>query len=216
MYQLRNLINRRSVVSDVSKDMNSCEDFLELVTKAHIVAAAISLVGAEDVANLSENILSGNSSSTLHSVAKSICAKLVTITFQAGHTPSSQNPDHVLEYAKETLSLGLLYLEFKDAIREGDGERVLRCWKYFWLFFRATGHTNYCLEAFNTLMQYYYILPPRYAEEMLWGRFINARGKAGHNISADLHMEHLNRHIKDSVRHLGANKTPQAVKRAGK
>jgi hypothetical protein len=101
MYQLRNLINRRSVVSDVSKDMNSCEDFLELVTKAHIVAAAISLVGAEDVANLSENILSGNSSSTLHSVAKSICAKLVTITFQAGHTPSSQNPDHVLEYAKE-------------------------------------------------------------------------------------------------------------------
>ena len=48
------------------------------------------------------------------------------------------------------------------------------------------------------------------------GSFHQSRGKAGHNICAYLHMEHLNRHIKDSFRHLGANKTPQAVKRAGK
>ena len=90
----------------------------------------------------------------------------------------------------------MLFLEFKDAIREGDGTRVLCCWKYFMLVFRASGHTNYCLEAFNLFVQYYYTLTPRLAEQMLWGRFINNEGKMGHNISCDLHMEHLNRTIK--------------------
>ena len=124
--------------------------------------------------------------------------------------------DHVLEYARETLTLGMLFLEFKDSIREGDGNRVLRCWKYFLFLFRASGHVNYCIEAFNLLMQYYYTLTPRLAEQMLWGRFINYEGKPGHNISADLHMEHLNRTCKDAINHLGANKTPNAITRTGK
>ena len=38
---------------------------------------------------------------------------------------SKDTLDHTLEYAKELLSLGLFYLEFQDAIREGDGLRVL-------------------------------------------------------------------------------------------
>ena len=37
----------------------------------------------------------------------------------------------------EVLSLGLFYLEFKDAIREGDGLRVLRCYKYLLPLFRT-------------------------------------------------------------------------------
>ena len=35
---------------------------------------------------------------------------------------TSKDDDHVRAYAKEVLSLGLLFIEFKDAIREGDGE----------------------------------------------------------------------------------------------
>ena len=87
--------------------------------------------------------------------------------------------------------MGLLLLEFKDSIREGDGHRVLWCWKYFLLIFRAMQHKNYCIEALNLLLQYHYILPQRYAEQMLWGHFINSEGGPGQ--SADLHMEHLNR-----------------------
>ena len=65
-------------------------------------------------------------------------------------------------------------------------------------------------------MQYYYILPKQYAEQMLWGHFINSEGGPGHNISADLYLEHLNKLLKDTICHLGANKTPQAIIRAGK
>eukprot|EP00731_Ephydatia_muelleri_P035780 Em0160g1a len=168
LFQLRNLINRRNVVSDV----------------------------------------------TVSSIAKTLCSDVVTLSFAA--KPSTGSADCVMEYAKETLSLGLLLLEFNDAIREGDGCRVLRCWKFLFLFFRAAGHKNYCIEAFHLLMQYYYTLTPRCAEQMLWGRFVNSVGGPGHNISGDLHMEHLNRILKDTVSHLGANKTPKSIVRAAK
>ena len=150
----------------------------------------------------------------LESVAGKIVSSFVDLSFTKKSSPKGQ--DHVLEYAKEALTMGLFYLEFKDAIREGDGDRVLRCWKYLFLYFRATGHTNYCSEALNLLSHYYYLLPPRYAEQLKWNRFINMQGLPGANIPADLHLEHLNRVCKEAIQHLGANKTPRAVSRIGK
>ena len=43
-----------------------------------------------------------------------------------------EDNDNILSYACEVLTLGLLYLQFVDGIREGDGSRILKCWKYFW------------------------------------------------------------------------------------
>ena len=37
------------------------------------------------------------------------------------------NTDKANLYSRCLLGLGLFYLEYSDAIREGDGERVLRC-----------------------------------------------------------------------------------------
>ena len=39
--------------------------------------------------------------------------------------------DGVAMYAKELISLGLLYSELNDSKREGDGDRVLLCCKFF-------------------------------------------------------------------------------------
>ena len=39
--------------------------------------------------------------------------------------------DSVQEYAGDVLSLGLFYLEFCDAIKDGDGLCLLQCWRYF-------------------------------------------------------------------------------------
>ena len=94
--------------------------------------------------------------------------------------------------------MGLLPLEFKDATREGDGDRVLQCWKYF-LYFRATGHMKYCLEALNIQSHYYYSPLPQYAEQVKWNQFINIQGLTGTNISADLYLEHLNRVHKEAI-----------------
>ena len=45
LYQLRNLINRRSVVKKVKSNVNACEDFLELVVTGYIVAGAMEVLG---------------------------------------------------------------------------------------------------------------------------------------------------------------------------
>ena len=39
-------------------------------------------------------------------------------------------------------------MEFKDAIREGDGRRIIRVWKVFMLYFHYARHKNYKHEAF--------------------------------------------------------------------
>ena len=122
----------------------------------------------------------------------------------------------VYDYTCEVLSLGLLYLHFKDAVREGDGTRVMLAWKYFLLIFKATKHKNYALEALTMLTQYFLTLPPNLAEQLKWSRFINVHGFPGCNISADLHMEHMNRIVKTTIAGLGANKTDKAIIRAGK
>ena len=54
------------------------------------------------------------------------------------------------------LSSGLLLMEFIDAIREGDGTRIMRVWKYLLLQFKVERRTNYSVEAFIILAQYHF------------------------------------------------------------
>ena len=122
----------------------------------------------------------------------------------------------VLQYAREVLSLGLLILEFKDAVREGDGDRVLLVWKYFLPLFKASGRKNYANEALTLLSQYHLTFPPYLAEQLKWSQFVNVQGLLGHNISCDLHMEHLNRVVKTAINGLGSNKSEKAIVRAGR
>ena len=127
-----------------------------------------------------------------------------------------QQLDRVCEYAKEVLSLGLLLLEFNDSLHEGDGDRNLRCCRYFLPLFKASNRTNYSVEAFTLLAQEKFLLSPRMAMQLKWSRTINVHGRPGKNIPADLHMEHLNRECKDALRGLGANITDHSIQRVGK
>ena len=45
LFQLRNLINRRNVVTKVKTDMNATEDFFEVITASHIVAVTLHTCG---------------------------------------------------------------------------------------------------------------------------------------------------------------------------
>ena len=150
----------------------------------------------------------------LHSVASQIV--LLYVDMEAQLNSKEEYDDKVQGYACEILSHGLLYLEFSDGIREGDGFRILRCWRFLMLVFKASRHKNYSIEALNLLCQYHFFLSPRQAQQLLWSRCINTHGVPGCNIPADLFMEHLNRICKLAVVNLGANKTPSALERIGK
>ena len=72
------------------------------------------------------------------------------------HNECPIESDHILSYAKETPSLGMLCMEFCDSIYEGDGLRILRCWKYMLLLFKATNKYKYAIQALRLLFQYYF------------------------------------------------------------
>ena len=124
--------------------------------------------------------------------------------------------DGIHDYASMVLADGLLLLEFKDAIREGDGIRILRCWKVFLMYFTYAKHQNYQHEAFYTLSLVNAIASPRVASQLTWGRVLNFNGGSGHNIPLDLHMEHLNRTVKDYVANLGENFAEKSIIQCGK
>ena len=110
--------------------------------------------------------------------------------------------DHKFEYTREVITLGLLYFEFSNSIREGDGNRILRCWRYFLLLFKAARREKYSVEAFILLVQYHFIFTERMKMQLLWSRTINVHGKRGRNIPMDLQMEHFNRECKGAIGHL--------------
>ena len=95
------------------------------------------------------------------------------------NNPVEPSRDGVYEYTKNLLSIGCLYLLFKDAIKEGDGMRVLDYYRYLMPIFINSGRRNYAIEAFNLLYQYHYDLPPQQAQQLIWSRFVNTAGRKG-------------------------------------
>ncbi|KAL5473463.1 hypothetical protein EMCRGX_G027952 [Ephydatia muelleri] len=84
--------NRKSVTTNVTKDMNTQEDFLQLVTQAHVFAAAMQLLGCRSVTELRSKIT--NDISGDQAALNSLAAEISMETTSAARTL-----DHVSEYA---------------------------------------------------------------------------------------------------------------------
>ena len=189
----------------------------------YILSATMTLLDIKEIdeiplsipANLASESYSIKKQS-LENIVHEVVDRFVNIELFPSSSGVVEDRDEVYEYAREALTLMLLHEEFKDAIREGDGERVLRVWKFLLIIFKASNKSNYSIEAFNLLAQYYILLPPRLSQQLLWSRFINTHGKQGRNIPCDLHLEHLNRSLKTAICSLGANILPNAIERAGR
>lgn len=124
--------------------------------------------------------------------------------------------DGVFDYGSAVLNDGMLLFEFEDAIREGDGERILRCWKALLIYFHAAGHSNYTKEAIMLQALVKASATPMVSAQLTWSRTVSIRGGSGKNVPVDLHNEHLNRLVKTAVAHVGANVTPAAILQCGK
>ena len=59
-------------------------------------------------------------------------------------------------------------------------------------------------------------MEPSAAFTLIWERFVNTRGIRGHNISMDLHLEHLNNFLKELLRDLRSNLNEENADRVSK
>ena len=205
--------------------VSACEDFLIHVVETHIVSAcmtAFDMSSVGDTPTCISAMLEEDDSLQQRRVLLGAINKVLTshvnFSMDSSSQVQGQEPqlDHILEYGREVMTLGLLYMEFLDGVREGDGERILRCWRYFLLIFKATGRKNYSIEAFTLLSQYHFLFSERMRMQLQWSRTVNVHGRIGKNVSCDLHMEHLNRECKGSIGELGANITDNSIQRVGR
>ncbi len=60
----------------------------------------------------------------------------------------ADSPDDVFNYCTARVNLCLLWWSVDDAVKEGDGERIIRFWKYFLLYYKAYGHHKDAYAAF--------------------------------------------------------------------
>ena len=200
LYQLKGLINRTGVPLDPSNNMKGAEDFLMVVLSSHIVAAA-------------KTILTNNSSvDSANILADKVLEKYFRVTVPGVKFKGQKKNDSVYLYATDFMSVGLIWHGFHDAIKEGDGDRVLRYWKFL-LIFKATKCRNYSKEAVNLLLQVQ-TLSPRLSAQLKWSRFVNTTGRAGCNIPCDLFLEHMNRRLKMMIRNMGSNVTDSSITQA--
>lgn len=101
---------------------------------------------------------------------------------QTGELEDSSECDDMLAYQKALMEYGLLLLNFKDAISEGDGDRNLRCWKFFLLHLRNDKRsTKYALEALYLMFQVNSLLSPKAAHELIWNRLVKLRNCLGNS-----------------------------------
>ena len=221
LFQLKVWLNHHAVTFHKMKirDFNACDDFFKLIVSSYITAASMSLLGMDntedepsnnDLVHKDDRLQDPDvRKDILYAVAHCVVSQYVDL--EAKFTPSTTDcDDGKFEYSRLVISVGLLYVEYCDAIKEGNGMRVLRCWRFMLLIFKSTNRVNYSIEAFTLLAQYHFCFSKRQAHQLVWGQFINVHGLPGHNIPCDLHMEHLNRLCKEAIK---ANKTPAALVR---
>ena len=124
--------------------------------------------------------------------------------------------DDMYNYQCNLLDQGLFYLNFIDAVAEGDGNKIIRCWKFLMLHFYAEKKYKYAIEAQYLLLQQYSLLSLRQAYRQRWNRSTNNKGGAGNNVPLDLDLEHDNNYLKESLKKLGPNLTQSSVSRCAK
>lgn len=136
LYHLRNVINRRNVSASADVDYNACDDFFIAVVKCHIVTAAMQYFIMSAISDIpSHPKLKDDTCLKSHEEKKDILqsvSKEVVLLYGANFISHDEDDDDDDEdeghendkgqcYATELLSYGLLYMEFSDATREGDG-----------------------------------------------------------------------------------------------
>lgn len=215
---LLSVMGRLPKAKKPKEDLNACFDALMTILNGYIVAAACKELGIDHP----ESELSGLNAMTasekltfIVALSNKVVEDCTVMTDALLNKTVVETNDGVYNYSRVLCHYAALCLEFTDAWAEGDGERVLRCWRFFLLHFHVNGRTKYALEAL-TLQFQLATLRPSLVHQLTWGRFINTHGGAGRNIPRDLFNEHINRLFKDAVQRMGANFTEQATTRVAR
>ena len=214
-------LNLSAVKKNPKDDVNASLGFLTTVVNGHLLGCACNVLGISTLDSHVDVPGSIRSSSRdvkleyISSIARKV-VKMCTIVSGAYFNSTEESTDGVYNYARVLCHYGALIMEFRDAWAEGDGNRVVRCWRLFLPHFVANHHTKYALQALRLQFQVSSYLSPQLSHHIVWDRFINTKGRQGRNIPCDLYNEHINKDVKQIICNMGSNWTEDALQRAAR
>ena len=139
-----------------------------------------------------------------------------------GFTPDApgdaedQSPDKIYNYTHQVLILLLLRLNHNDAINLGDGNRIIRLYKFFCLYFKVSNCPKYAITTLQLLAQVNCLLSPRLSYSLTWNRFVNNKGKEDTNFPMDLSVEHDNKAFKNDIHSFHGEITDKSIARVSR
>ena len=124
----------------------------------------------------------------------------------------AQAEDDLNGYVSSFLQCYFLVLFFKDAICEGDIDRINISLKLMIPYFYAHSRlSKYLVECMDYIIKTEKLLPPATALQIQTSSLVNPRGGRGSNRPMDQLKENQVKTLKDLIRGLGANKTEKSV-----
>ncbi len=122
-------------------------------------------------------------------------------------TKAFNDTDDMFNYQCSLLEYLMLLRNFTDAVSEGDGARIIHCWKFLLLYLKADSASSrkYCWKDSIFCARSICLLSQREAYRLVWNRSVKRKTGRGGNIPIDLAMEHYIRIVKLLKRKLGSN-----------
>lgn len=128
-------VNSTYLPTDPKANMKSCEDFLTITLHGLIKAGAKQLM-EENPSALSD----------VNKLSELMIDKFVNLN------KPLQSTDDLHFYTTELFALLLVWHNYRDSVREGDGNRVMELWKFLLVILKKSRRTNYSIEALTRLV----------------------------------------------------------------
>ena len=225
MRYFREKLQRRNVTIDV-KHYEDCEQLFLTVGKCFTVEALMQFFGMETKdGRITRNRppyyildVGDNKRQYYDSVLdKFIDQFLITPSTNDDEESSPDNQDFVRNYSLCLLQYYFLFVDFKDAVKEGNGERIATLHKQLLSHFKALpGFNAYAIEMLISIVQNDVFLSKAEAHQCIWASTVNWKGGAGHNIEIDLLQENRNKSHKKTIKTMGPNKTDNAIDKSSR
>ena len=136
---------------------------------------------------------------------------------QSSTTGDARPVDNLKYYSRNILQYFFVLEDYRDAVREGDGQRMAQIHKDFLLYFKTESSYNaYAIEMLVNVAQNDVLLSEREAHQAIWSQTVNWKGGEAKNVEADLMQENRNNDHKTGIKAMGPNKTSKAVERSTK
>lgn len=90
--------------------------------------------------------------------------------------------DNIFDYGCLHLSLGLLIQDAEDAVEEGNGDRLIRVWKFLTFLYHLNGANKYALAGLRVQASMLGLLTPKDAHRFKWNRFAGLQEGPGRRI----------------------------------